>query len=227
MENPGYNVFRFRVGGGSRARTIDVKREKVILVEDDIEVRDVLRLLLSRSGYEVTEFGSGEALLESFEPGSCFCALLDVRLPGMSGLEVQKLLKEKDEQIQVIFLTGHGEVPLAVEAMRAGAVDFIGKPADARDMLEVVDRARQSYAKSLERQVTEAEAKQRIASLTVREREVFERVAIGKQNKEVARELDISPRTVEVYRARVMRKLETDNLSELIRVAITGSHYPS
>ena len=187
----------------------------------------MLRLLLSRSGYEVTEFGSGEALLETYEPGSCFCALLDVRLPGMSGLDVQKLLKEKDEQIQVIFLTGHGEVPLAVQAMRAGAVDFIGKPVDARGMLEVVERARQSYAKSLARQVTGAEAKQRIASLTVREREVFERVAIGRQNKEIARELDISPRTVEVYRARVMRKLETDNLSELIRVAITGGHYPS
>lgn len=185
-----------------------------------------MQILLSGGGYDVQAFESGEAFLESFEPEDTCCVLLDMNLPGMSGLEVQKALIEKGGNLQVIFLTGHGEVPLAVEAMRAGAVDFIEKPSNDRELLEVVERARQSYAKCRARQITEVEAKQRIATLTAREREVFERVSIGRQNKEVARELEISPRTVEIYRARVMRKLEADNLSQLIRVAITAGAYP-
>jgi len=144
----------------------------------------------------------------------------------MSGFDVQKLLKKKARQIQIVFLTGHGEVPLAVEAMRAGALDFIEKPSTDRDILDVVERACQAYSQCHARRLTEAVAKQRIATLTGREQEVFERVALGRQNKEVARDLEISPRTVEIYRARVMYKLEADNLSELIRVAIAGGHYP-
>lgn len=185
-----------------------------------------MQLLLSGAGYDVEEFESGEALIESFEPKDLCCAILDINLPGMSGLEVQKLLKKKAHRLQVIFLTGHGEVPLAVEAMREGAIDFIEKPSTDRDILKVVERASKAYAQCHARRVTEVEAKQRIASLTRREREVFERVVVGKQNKEVARDLEISPRTVEIYRARVMDKLEADNLSELIRVAIAGGHYP-
>ena len=198
----------------------------MILVEDDPAVRDALCTMLSGAGYEVKAFESGEALLESFEPAGYCCTLLDMNLPGMSGLEVQKALLEKDSQLQVIFLTGHGEVLLAVEAMRAGAVDFIEKPSDDCELLEAVARAQQTYAKSRARRVSEAEAKQRIASLTDREREVFERVVIGRQNKEVARELEISPRTVEIYRARVMLKLDAENFSHLIRVAIAGGRYP-
>lgn len=185
-----------------------------------------MHLLLSGAGYEVEAFESGEVFLESFEQAGCFCVLLDINLPGMSGLEVQKALKEKDDQLQVIFLTGHAEIPFAVEAMRAGAIDFIEKPSNDRDLLGVVERAYQTYTKHRARQVTKAEAKHRIASLTAREREVFERVSIGRQNKEVARELEISPRTVEIYRARVMRKLEAENLSQLILVAIAGGAYP-
>jgi len=144
----------------------------------------------------------------------------------MSGLEVQKALKEKTQKLQVIFLTGHGQVPLAVEAMRAGALDFIEKPANDRELLEIVEKARQNYLRNREMQVSEIEAKERIASLTRREHEVFERVAMGRQNKEIARELEISPRTVEIYRARVMDKIEANNISELIRVALAGDHYP-
>ena len=199
----------------------------MILVEDDPAVRDALQILLSGADYEVEAFESGEAFLRSFEAADYCCVLLDMNLPGMSGLEVQKALMEKDGHLQVIFLTGHGEIPLAVEAMRAGAIDFIEKPSNDRELLEVVERARQTHAKGRAQQVTEAEAKQRIASLTDREREVFERVSIGKQNKEVARELEISPRTVEIYRARVMRKLEAENLSQLIHVSIIGGIYRS
>jgi len=220
-----YNAFHFRVGG-AREWTINATKKKVILVEDDPAIRDALQLLLSGAGHDVEEFESGEALRESFEPADFCCAILDMNLPGMSGLDVQKLLKEKTRQIQVVFLTGHGEVPLAVEAMRAGALDFIEKPSTDRDILDVVERACQAYSQCYARRVTEVEAKQRIASLTGREQEVFERVALGRQNKEVARDLEISPRTVEIYRARVMDKLEADNLSELIRVAIAGGHYP-
>ena len=198
----------------------------MILVEDDPAVRDALQILLSGADYEVEAFESGEAFLKSFEATDYCCVLLDMNLPGMSGLEVQKALMEKDGHFQVIFLTGHGEISLAVQAMRAGAVDFIEKPSNNRELLEVVERARQTYAKGRAKQVTEAEANQRIASLTDREREVFERVSIGRQNKEIARELEISPRTVEIYRARVMRKLEVENLSQLIRVSIVGGIYP-
>lgn len=198
----------------------------MILVEDDPAVRDALQILLSGADYEVAAFESGEDLLDSFDTAGSFCVLLDMNLPGMSGLEVQKALMEKDAHLQVIFLTGHGEIPLAVEAMRAGAIDFIEKPSNNRELLEVVERAHQTYAKGRAQQVTEAEAKQRIASLTDREREVFERVSIGRQNKEVARELEISPRTVEIYRARVMRKLAAENLSQLIRVSIVAGIYP-
>lgn len=199
----------------------------MIVVEDDPAVRDALQLLLSGAGYEVATFGSGEALLEAAEPFGYCCVLLDMRLPGMNGLQVQTLLNEKYSQLQVVFLTGHGEIPLAVEAMRAGAVDFIEKPSDDGEILDVVERALRTHAESRARQDTAAEAKRRIASLTVREREVFERVANGRQNKEVARELEISPRTVEIYRARVMRKLEAENLFQLIRVAIASGHYPN
>lgn len=198
----------------------------MVLVEDDPAVRDALSTLLSGAGYEVEAFESGEALMESFDAADTCCILLDMNLPGMSGLEVQKALKGKDSRLQVIFLTGYGEVPLAVEAMRAGAADFIEKPSDDLELLEAVARAHQTYSESRARQVTEAEAKRRIACLTGREREVFERVVIGRQNKEVARELEISPRTVEIYRARVMRKLEAANLSQLIRVALAGGRYP-
>ena len=198
----------------------------MIVVEDDPAVRDALQLLLSGAGYEIEAFESGEAFLESFEAEDSCCVLLDMNLPGMSGLEVQKALLEKGAQLQVIFLTGHGEIPLAVEAMRAGAIDFIEKPSSDGELLEVVERARQTHAENRALQVSEAEAKRRIASLTGREREVFERVSIGRQNKEVARELEISPRTVEIYRARVMRKLKARNLSQLIRVAIAGGAYP-
>ncbi len=196
------------------------------LVEDDPAVRDALEALLSSAGYDVTAFESGEALLESKEPSGYCCVLLDMKLPGMSGLEVQKALKKNHSQLQVIFLTGHGAISLAVEAMRAGAVDFVEKPSNDSELLEVVGRALQTHSKNRAQQVSEAEARQRIASLTIREREVFERVANGRQNKEVARELEISPRTVEIYRARVMRKLGAENLSQLIRVAIASGHYP-
>lgn len=205
---------------------IGTERDKVILVEDDPAIRDALQILLSGGGYDVQAFESGEAFLESFQPEGICCVLLDMNLPGMSGLEVQKVLLEKGGHLQVIFLTGHGEVPLAVEAMRAGAIDFIEKPSNDRELLEVLERARKSYARCRARQVTAVEAKQRIATLTAREREVFERVSIGRQNKEVARELEISPRTVEIYRARVMRKLEAENLSQLVRVAISAGAYP-
>ncbi len=198
----------------------------MILVEDDPAVRDALQVLLAGADYEVEAFESGEDFLDSFDPADSFCVLLDMNLPGMSGLEVQKALIKKGSHLPVIFLTGHGEISLAVQAMRAGAIDFIEKPSNNRELLEVVERARQTYAKGRAKQVTEDEANQHIASLTDREREVFERVSIGRQNKEIARELEISPRTVEIYRARVMRKLGVENLSQLIRVSIVSRVYP-
>jgi len=197
--------------------------EQVIFVVDDDEaVRDSLTVLLGAHGYTVQGFESADAFLQGLQPGRRGCALVDVHMPGMSGLELQARLRERGLALPVIMITGFAEVPIAVRAMKAGAVDFIEKPFEddvimaAVERALAIDRARQQDGNVAADQLA------RIDRLTAREREVFELLSVGEPNKVVANRLKISPRTVEVHRARIMEKLEARSLSDLVRLAIAA-----
>ena len=154
------------------------------------------------------------------------CVVTDVRMPGIDGLELQRRLGELERRLPVIVMTGHGDVPLAVEAMKAGAIDFIEKPFDDEVMLSAIRAALARHADDRERNERAAAVQERIARLSDREREVLDRLVAGKANKVIAYELGISPRTVEVYRANVMTKMQADSLSELVRMALLESSAP-
>jgi PAS domain S-box-containing protein len=201
----------------ARARMNEIA-PTVFLIDDDQAVRDAVGLLLRATGLIVESFASATDFLKSADgirrPG---CLLLDVRMPGMSGLDLQKQLQEQGHHIPIIFMTGHGDIPMATRAMKAGAFDFIEKPFQGQTLLARVREALERDARELRRQAQRSEAARRLARLSPREREVLERVAAGQYNKVIAAELGISLSTVEIHRKRVMEKLEADSLSNLIR----------
>ncbi|HPE71776.1 MAG TPA: response regulator [Candidatus Competibacter sp.] len=189
----------------------------VFLIDDDQAVRDAVGLLLRATGLIVESFASATDFLKS--DGICrpSCLLLDVRMPGMSGLDLQKQMQEQGHHIPIIFMTGHGDIPMATRAMKAGAFDFIEKPFQGQVLLARIREALERDARELRRQAQRSEAAARLARLSPREREILERVAAGQYNKVIAAELGISLSTVEIHRKRVMEKLEADSLSDLIR----------
>ncbi len=189
----------------------------VFLIDDDQAVRDAVGLLLRATGLIVESFASATDFLKSDGIRRPGCLLLDVRMPGMSGLDLQKQLQEQGHHIPIIFMTGHGDIPMATRAMKAGAFDFIEKPFQGQTLLARVREALERDARELCRQAQRSEAARRLARLSPREREVLERVAAGQYNKVIAAELGISLSTVEIHRKRVMEKLEADSLSNLIR----------
>jgi two-component system, LuxR family, response regulator FixJ len=192
----------------------------VFVVDDDRAMRESLRWLLESVGLTVRTYANAADFLREYEPTQPGCLVLDVRMPGMSGLDLQAELGRRGAGLPTIVVTGHAEVPMAVRAVKAGAVDFIEKPFSDQLLL---DRVRQALEiDRLEREVRRRreEARRRLESLTAREREVLMLVAAGKQNKEIAAELGLSPKTVEVHRSHVMSKMSVDSLAELIRVAI-------
>jgi two-component system response regulator FixJ len=192
----------------------------VHVVDDDPAIRDSLSFLLSAADLTTVVYESALALLEradQLEPG---CIVTDVRMPGMSGLELVLKLKEKRLHHPVIVLTGHGDVALAVEAMKAGVVDFIEKPFDEDTLLKAVQTALAREENVAARETERADVEARIALLSQREREVFEAIVAGESNKSAAQKLGISPRTVEIYRAHVMDKMGARTLSELVRMAL-------
>ena len=192
----------------------------VAVIDDDDAVRDSLGALLEAAGYGVDTYPSGPAFLDTL-PGSLpACALVDVRMPEMDGLELQRRLSEAAPSLPVIIITGHGDIAMAVRAIKAGAVDFVEKPFTDRTILDGIAQALALRAETLSREARRRDVDRRLARLTAREREVFERLARGSSNKVVARELGISPRTVEVHRARVMEKLQAPSLSHLVRMAM-------
>jgi len=195
---------------------------KVLIVDDDKGVRASLAALLRTAVFEVETFGSGPEFLQAWTPERCGCVLIDVRMPGMSGLQLQTQLAEQGITLPVIVITGHADVPMAVAAMRAGAVDFIEKPFKDDTIISSVQRALEIGIKLRDNGLSAAALKARIARLTARERDVFLQVVAGKPNKVIAHELGISIRTVEVYRARVMEKLNASNLPHLIRMALVA-----
>lgn len=199
--------------------------ERVILVDDDPDVRDAGSLLLSTSGYTVEALESAEALLERVTPHDRGCLLLDVRLPGMSGLVLQRTLRERGVRLPIVFISGHGDIPMAVEAVNDGALDFLEKPFDDEALIERIDRALALDREQSEHDRAVASIEERIESLTPRERDVMEEILRGKLNKVIAADLDLSIRTVEVHRARVLDKLQARNGSEMVRLVLSTPAY--
>jgi two-component system, LuxR family, response regulator FixJ len=192
----------------------------IFVVDDDEAVRESLKALLAVEGYSVQAFASAEAFLAALEPQTTGCLLLDVRMPGMSGLELQRQLKQRGDGLSIIIITGHGDVPMAVTALKAGAVDFIEKPFDKDDILAAIDAAKQMMDPAALPRADRAAVLSCLSRLTPREREVMELVVAGHANKIIAHRLKIALRTVEIHRARVMEKTGAQNLSELVRMAI-------
>ena len=198
----------------------------VIVVDDDEAVRDSLQLMLEAEGFEPRTYESGRQLLAAPDLPEQGCLLLDVRMPGMDGLELQRALVDRKVTLPIIIMTGHGDVPIAVRAMKAGAVDFVEKPFAAEAMVAVIRQAIERARPSAASAGASEDLKARIESLTPREREVLDRLVAGRANKVIAFELDISPRTVEIHRARVMEKMQARNLSQLVRLALAGGIVP-
>lgn len=193
----------------------------VHIIDDDEPVRDAISLLLDTVNLPHEEHESAQSFLNRADPSAAGCLVLDIRMPGMSGLDLQQHLLEKRIRIPIIFITGHGDIPMAVEAMRRGAVDFIRKPFRDQDLL---DRIQEALAVGEQQQVRAsrlAEARSKVAELTRREQEVFRRVASGQANKVIAIELGISERTVEIHRSHVMQKTASRTLADLVRLQLS------
>ena len=197
----------------------------VFVVDDDREVRDALQLLMESVGLVVETHGSAQAYLDQFEPERAGCLVVDVRMPGMSGMDLQARLAAERLHPPIIIITGHGDVPMAVRAVQAGAVDFIEKPFNDQALLDSVHRAIEQDAEQRGEASILADIQARYEKLTPREREVLEQVVAGKRNKVIAIDLDVSQSTVEAHRAKVMEKMEADTLSDLMRMMITLESY--
>ncbi len=192
----------------------------VFVVDDDEAVRSSLKLLLKSVGLPATLYSSAQEFLAAYDPHQSGCVVLDVRMPGMSGLELQQLLNLKGATIPVIFITGHGDIPMAVEAMQQGAFDFLQKPFRDQDLLDRVQRALEKDRKTRLELGERDRIRERLESLTPREREVLTLVTRGKPNKVMAAELGVSQRTVEIHRARVMEKMGASSLAQLVRMVL-------
>ena len=198
------------------------EKEIVFVVDDDIHARDSLCALLESAGLTGEAYESAQAFLDAYVPERAGCLIADIRMPDMDGLALQEELNRRNAGLPVIVVTGHADVPLAVRAMKEGAVDLIEKPFDDELLLATVRRAL-ALAQDVRTQAMAADtAKARIASLSARERQVLELLVAGQPNKIIAYELDISPRTVEIHRAHVMDKMEAKSLSDLVRSAIAA-----
>jgi len=192
----------------------------VYLVDDDPDVRDAIAFLLEAEGLEVKAFGDPRKMLEVVDADARGCLLLDVRMPGMDGLELHQALKKRGVAMPALFISGHGDIPLAVRAVNAGALDFIEKPFDDELLLERIARAFELDARRSASETETAEIRRRLDQLTSRERDVLEGIVDGKLNKQIADALDISVRTVELHRGRVMEKLQATNAADLVRMVL-------
>ena len=192
----------------------------VHVIDDDADVRQSLAFLLSTAGISVQIHDSAVAFLRALPKVEVGCIVTDVRMPGMDGLELQRRLLADKNAIPVIVMTGHGDIALAVEAMKAGAVDFIEKPFDDEMLIRAIKSALTRVREESERDSAASEVRSRLKLLSERERQVLKGLVAGKPNKIIAYELGISPRTVEIYRANVMTKMQADSLSALVRMAL-------
>jgi RNA polymerase sigma factor (sigma-70 family) len=196
-------------------------KAKIYVVDDDTAVRDSLSWVIESNGWKVESHPSAQEFLNNYTPDQLGCLILDVRMPGMSGPELQKLLNERQCSLPIIFISAHGTVPTAVQAMQAGAVDFLMKPFDNNMLLERVEkcvlRAHQNASKNTQASTT----RERLKKLTAREREVLDLVVAGQSNKQIAAKLKISIKTVEAHRAKIMNKMQVKSLAELVSLVVT------
>jgi two-component system response regulator FixJ len=199
----------------------------VHIIDDDDAVRDSLAFLLSSSGIRAETHASAAVFLERFAEASIGCVVTDIRMPDISGIDLLRQVKERNPALPVIVITGHGDVPLAVEAMKLGASDFLEKPFDDDALLAAIRAALDRERNRDEQGTRIAEFRSRLASLSAREREVLEGLVAGNPNKIIAYDLGISPRTVEVYRANVMTKMKASTLSDLVRMALVTGFVPN
>jgi len=195
----------------------DEAQPLVYVVDDDAGLRDSLSLLLRSVGLACRAYDSAAAFLGDWQPDGVACLVADIRMPGMTGLELQDELNRRGATIPLIFITGHGDVPMAVNAMKAGALDFLQKPFGDKDLIDRVRTALERAKNQFDDQLATDEIKRRHETLTPREAEVMDRVVQGHANKVIAMDLGVSQRTVELHRARVMRKMQVRSLADLVR----------
>lgn len=196
------------------------KEQTIFVVDDDDGIREALGLMLDTVGFQYELFESGVDFLASFDPDRGGCLVLDVRMPTVTGLDVQMKLNELESSLPIIFITGHGDIPMAVEAMRRGALDFIRKPFREQDILDRINEALEYEIDSRKAHLNRRDIASRIATLSERENTVFHSVAAGVMNKVIAVDLGISERTVEVHRSQIMKKLNVRTLAQLVRIKL-------
>lgn len=194
------------------------EHDQIHIVDDDEAIRDALGWLFRSRGHTVRMWPSAEALIAGGELGRCGCLVLDIRMEGMSGLELFAWLGEHGHRMPVIFLTGHGDVPMAVAALKQGAFDFVEKPFNDNDLVDRALAALEQHRQSSARRLAERELEERLAQLTSRELEVMERILAGQMNKVIASDLGVTMRTVEVHRARIFEKMSVRSAVELAQV---------
>lgn len=192
----------------------------VYIVDDDEAVRDSLRWLLEANGYRVRAFSSAESFLDEYDAGLLGVLIADVRMPGMSGLELQEQLLARNAPLPIVFITGHGDVPMAVSTIKKGAVDFLEKPFNESDLREIVARMLEQAAQRISKNQARKDHEAMLARLTAREQQVLERIVAGRLNKQIADDLGISIKTVEAHRANIMEKLEVTTVADLMKVAL-------
>jgi two-component system response regulator TtrR len=192
----------------------------VYVVDDDESIRTLWRWLMESNGIAVSTFATAADFIASYRSGMAGCLVLDLRLPGMGGLELQEYLKQRGIEIPIVFVTGYGDVPAAVSALKGGAIDFIQKPFSYKDVLSVIQKAFERDAEIREKRSRQSFIAARLATLTEREREVLQRIIEGKPNKVIAAELDISVKTIEFHRAKLMEKTGVASVAELVQLAL-------
>ncbi|MEZ5524027.1 MAG: response regulator transcription factor [Pseudomonadales bacterium] len=192
----------------------------VFIIDDDEAMRDSLGLLMRSVGINYETYSNAQSFLENYEESRSGCLLLDIRMPGMSGLDLQQKLQEMDAELPILFITGHGDVPMAVEAMKKGAVDFFQKPFRDQALLDRISQVMTQLNDNQKKQAERQQIRSRLERLTARENEILNLVVQGVGNKVIAADLGISQRTVELHRAHVMQKMQADSLAQLVQMVM-------